>query len=105
MTINLKYQQYQYCWRLAHGMKPGLYCDPVIRSKLGSPCDCKGYQDGDYLPNYPMPAIPVRVGWQPTGTNECKDRPYWWVCSMDMLWTFWKDWGLVAERKDGIQIN
>lgn len=49
-------------------------------------------------PNYPVPAIPVRVGWQPTGKNDCQNIPYFWICSRDMLWTAWKDLGIYIEH-------
>lgn len=47
---------------------------------------------------YPLPAIVIRVGYQPTGKNECFGIPYVWVCSKTLLWTFWKDLGLVVEK-------
>lgn len=47
-----------------------------------------------------LPAIPVKVGWQPSGIGEMAGVPYLYVSSKDMLWTFWKDFGLVIERRE-----
>jgi hypothetical protein len=47
---------------------------------------------------YPVPAVIVRVGWQPKGAGIMQDIPYWWVCSEKLLWTFWRTFGLIVER-------
>jgi len=55
------------------------------------------YQAGRLPPNYSVPAIPVHVGWQEHGV-ALRSTPYFWVCNYRLLWTVWKDIGLIEER-------
>ena len=56
------------------------------------------YAMGRKPPRYPVPAIPTRVGWMPSGINGFVGRPYWYVSTLTYLWTFWKGLGLIEER-------
>ena len=56
------------------------------------------YERGYREPRYPVPAIPIRVGWMPSGICEFVNRPYWYVSTRTYLWTFWKGLGLLEER-------
>lgn len=56
------------------------------------------YVCGFEPPNFTLPAIPTRVGWMPSGINGFVGRPYWYVSTLELLWTFWKGLGLIEER-------
>lgn len=66
-------------------------------------------KEGAYLvgllkPRYPVPAIPIKVGWQPSGMNECSGCCYWYIASEDLLWTAWATGQMVVERKDSDEL-
>lgn len=58
------------------------------------------YLCGEMLPNYPVPAIPVSVGWQPKGSREFVRHSYWWIVTEAMLWTCWSNGLMVVQRAD-----
>lgn len=51
-------------------------------------------------PRYPVPAIPIKVGFHPY--SHMPDRaPYIYVHLWQrVLWTFFKGWGIVIERNE-----
>lgn len=74
-------------------------CDPRVRDHVS-------YVTGVNRPNYPVPAIPVKVGYQPKGGGEWDSHSYVYVCSLDMLWTFWSHSVLIVEHiKNGLEIK
>lgn len=60
----------------------------------------KAYTNGYRDARFPVPAIPVSVGYQPTGQFEMKGVSYIWIATIDMLWTFWSEHGLIEEWLD-----
>lgn len=56
------------------------------------------YLSGNRPARYPVPAIPVRVGWMPESSKQQFPSSYWWICSTNMLWSCFEKWGLVVER-------
>lgn len=69
----------------------------IFGAKNAGP-DLINYMVGNYPPNYPVPAIPIRVGWEPGHPTQMFPSAYWWVTSKDMLWSFFKEWGFVREH-------
>lgn len=57
----------------------------------------KRYRRGKLPANYPVPAIPIYVGWYPIGIGLCEGLSYWYIASRHMLWTCWQRYGLVRQ--------
>lgn len=59
------------------------------------------YACGELKPNFPMPAIPTTVGYMPEGEWSTQPYPsaYWYVCSRELLWTFFQKFGFIWERR------
>lgn len=49
-------------------------------------------------PHYPVPAIPIKVGFMPWSWQQEYPSGYWYVASRHMLWTIFQRWGLIIER-------
>lgn len=72
----------------------GVYSWRGYKFKLG-----EQYHRGKEPPHYPVPAIPVRVGYQPACYIQ-QEYPsaYWWIASRTLLWSCFEKHGLVIER-------
>lgn len=58
------------------------------------PCECR-YVEGKEPPHFPVPAIPIRVGYMPAdSTQPIAPCAYWYVSSDRLLWSIWKYEGL-----------
>lgn len=68
---------------MANGNRPSLY----------------KYCHGDARPHFPVPAVPVRVGWQPEHPMQMYPSSYWWITSPTMLWSIFSRWGLIVEKR------
>lgn len=53
------------------------------------------YEYGYREARYPMPAIPVEVGYEFEETSV----GYCWICSEYMLWTYWPLLGRIIEER------
>lgn len=56
------------------------------------------YAEGLLEPNFPVPAIPIKVGFMPWSWQQEYPSGYWYVASRHMLWTMFQRWGLIIER-------
>jgi hypothetical protein len=57
----------------------------------------KGYQP----PRYPVPAIPMRVGYVPSGIGAMAGVPYVYITTATRCLTYWRGIGLVEEEYAG----
>lgn len=57
------------------------------------------YECGNFPPNYPVPAIPIRVGYMPAHPSQPYPSAYWYICSDNMLWSCFERFGLVIETR------
>lgn len=55
------------------------------------------YAHGGAPPHFPPPAIPIRVGFMPAHHTQIYPSAYWYVASYRLLWSFFKEFGLVIE--------
>jgi len=60
--------------------------------------DKAAYALGIYTPNYPVPAIPTKVGFMPAHHTQPYPSAYWYVCSTDLLWSFFNLYGMMVEE-------
>ena len=59
------------------------------------------YERGYRPPRYPVPAIPVHIGFMPTGTGAMRGVPYIWLTAgYNRLITFWKGLDTIEEWYD-----
>lgn len=72
----------------------------IVRTKSADKLTYEmAYYKGYWPARYPVPAVIVRTGYEPSGTGAMFGVPYIWV-SGARLWTFWKKTGLVEQWYD-----
>lgn len=48
--------------------------------------------------HYPVPAIPVKVGFHQAHHTQLFPCAYWYVSTMSLMWTFFDKIGMVEQR-------